>query len=119
MFKNWIREHKILASILLCGFALRVSSILWGVPILPYISRYHPDEPKVYSTIIRFPEVYLTTNVFQGYGTTVQFIIGLFSLPAKLILVKLLGLQKIYSIFVIVFSRFASVLAGTATIYLT
>ena len=109
MFKTWNGEHKILATILLFGFALRVSSILWGVPILPYISGYHPDEPKVYNTIIRFPGVYLTTGIFQGYGTTVQFSIGLFFLPAKLILVKWLGLQKAYSIFVIVLSRFVSV----------
>jgi hypothetical protein len=116
--KNWTREHKVLSLIMLCGFVLRVIPILWGIPILPFIDGYHPDEPKAYRTIIGFPGVYLTTNFFQGYGTTVQFIIGFFLLPLKLIFVKLLGLKGNYAIIVVVFSRFVSVLAGTATIYL-
>lgn len=117
--KNWIRDHKILSLIMLCGFVLRVIPILWGIPILPYIRGYHPDEPKAYNTIIQFPGVYLSTNFFQGYGTTVQFIIGFVLLPLKLVLVKLLSLKEHYAGIAIVFSRFMSVLAGTATIYLT
>ena len=116
--KNWTRENKILSLIMLCGLVLRVIPILWGIPILPYIGGYHPDEPKAYRTIINFPGIYLTTNFFQGYGTTVQFIIGFILLPLKLVLVKLLGLKGHYAVIAIVFSRFVSVLAGTATIYL-
>ena len=70
-----------------------------------YIRGYHPDEPKAYRTIINFPEVYLTTNFFQGYGTTVQFIVGLFLLPFKLIFVKLLGLKESYAGLVRLFSH--------------
>lgn len=116
--KKWILEHKILSLIMLCGLMLRIIPILWGIPILPYIGGYHPDEPKAFRTIINFPGIYLTTNFFQGYGTTVQFIIGCFLIPLKLIFVKLLGLKGHYAIIVVVFSRFVSVLAGTATIYL-
>jgi hypothetical protein len=116
--KNWVNEHKALTLILLFGLVLRVLPILWGIPILPYIGGYHPDEPKAYRTIISFPGIYLTTNFFQGYGTTVQFIIGFFLIPLKLIFVKLLGLKGHYAIIGVVFSRFVSILAGTSTIYL-
>jgi hypothetical protein len=115
---NWFRGHNILLLIMLCGLLLRVIPILWGIPIFPYIGGYHPDEPKVYNTIINFPGIYFTTNFFQGYGTTVQFILGFILLPLKLVLLKLLGLKGHYAVIAIVFSRFVSVLAGTATIYL-
>lgn len=117
--KQWIFDHKILCLIISFGFLLRVVSILWGIPISPYVRSFHPDEPKVYESVLKFPEIYLTAKPFPGYGTAVQYILGVFLMPLKLIISQILGLRHSYEIWVWIISRLASVFMGTATIYLS
>ncbi len=113
-FKN----NKFLLIILLLGLIVRLLPILWGVPINPYVKNYHPDEPKVYQSILNFPGIYFSTQTFMGYGTFIQYILGLMFLPLKL-LFKILGHQENYSIVVIVLSRFSNVVIGTISVCFT
>ena len=43
-----------LAGLLLVGFLMRLSGILWGVPLID-AGYYHPDEPKVIRGACSFP----------------------------------------------------------------
>lgn len=117
---NWkCGKHKYLFFILMLGCILRIVPISWGVPISPYIQNYHPDEPKVYSTILNFPEVYLNFNQSPVYGTCVQYVIGLLLFLPKLVISKLLHDGGLYFIMMLLASRLFSIMMGTATIYLT
>jgi len=111
-------KNKLLLIILLMGFILRVIPILWGVPINSYIHNYHADEPKVYDTILNFPGNYFSTQKFMGYGTFVQYTLGILLIPLKL-LFKVLAFQENYQIAVIILSRFFNVIMGTISIYFT
>ena len=87
MAKTDVREgttlDKYLGLVLLLGFALRIVPILWGVPVGQFVGEYHPDEGKVLVSILDFPDVYGTTTPFPGYGTSVQYIVGLLLIPVK------------------------------------
>jgi len=115
IIKSWIQEHKLLFVILILGFILRILPILWGVPLNPHVRGYHPDEPKSYRTILNFPSL---STPFKGYGTTVQYVLGVLLLPVKVFMVKLMGRHDAYAVIALVLSRLASVLLGTGTVYL-
>jgi Dolichyl-phosphate-mannose-protein mannosyltransferase len=115
---SWINENKILFSIIIIGFFLRFSTVFWGFPISPYVKQYHPDAPKVYSMTAAFPKVYFTDKRFLTYGTSISYTLGTALLPAKIIMVKLLGLDKYYKNLAWIISRFFSVACGVGTIYI-
>lgn len=127
-FKKWIIGHKLLLVTLLLGFILRIFPILWGVPLTPYtssyfhdsyISSYHPDEPKVLQSLVKFPSIVFTSQPFPGYGTTLQYILGILFLPAKLFFVKYMKLYTTYGLLSLILARIANVVIGTASIYFT
>ncbi len=101
------------------GFVLRAIPVLWGIPVNRYIWSYHPDEGKVLLSILKFPEIYWTTEPFPGYGTVVQYIIGSLLFPLKYFFFKSPDLFYEYYIIVSIFSRFVSIFLGTACIYIT
>lgn len=106
--------------ILILGFALRVVPILWGVPVSPFVRDYHPDEGKVLAAVLGFPEIYGTTGPFPGYGTSIQYLLGMILLPVKFALTGLSGhISPKYILAAKVSSRFANVLAGVLCVYLT
>jgi len=113
-----LRQNALLI-VLFSGFLLRLIPILWGIPVNPFIRSYHPDEAKVLNTILSFPEIYWTTKPFSGYGTAVQYILGVFLFPLKWLFIKSLHFPFEYFIIVSIFSRFASIILGTGCIYLT
>lgn len=118
MIRKWILDHKVLSAILIAGFVLRVIPVLWGIPFSPFVRSYHPDEPKVYASIVKFPGVYWSTEPFLAYGTSLQYTLGMLLLPVKAVLVKLLGQHHLYKTVVILSARLASVLMGTGTVLL-
>ncbi len=109
---------RILVVILLVGLCLRVACILWGVPVLPYHSSYHPDEPKVCKMTAEFPRVYLTDERFLMYGTVFPYTLGVLLLPLKMIVVALLGRADAYPTIAWIASRVGSVFCGVGTIVL-
>jgi 4-amino-4-deoxy-L-arabinose transferase-like glycosyltransferase len=113
-----LKSNKLLLIILLLSLIVRLLPIFWGVPISPYVKNYHPDEPKVYKSILNFPGIYFSTQTFMGYGTFIQYILGLMFLPLKLMF-KILGHQENYGIVVIVLSRFSNVVMGTISVWFT
>lgn len=112
-----LRENALFI-VLIIGFLLRVVPILWGIPIKPYIRSYHPDEGKVFNSIMGFPEIYWTTKPFSGYGTAVQYMLGALLIPLKFVLAQLLNLRFEYYITALIISRLTSIILGTGTIYL-
>jgi MFS family permease len=113
------RQRRTLAALLILGFSLRVAAILWGTPLVPYHTQFHPDEPKAYKITAGFPENYLTHDRFPAYGSTVAYPVGAALFPVKLLLTR--GLNRPDAFFTLAWlaSRLASVLYGTATIWLT
>lgn len=119
MLITWARNNRLLCVIIACGFLLRLTPILWGIQFASPMQVYHPDEPKVFSTIVNFPWVYFTTKPFPAYGTAVQYILGTILLPFKLILVKLYDNREMFNVLARIVSRLASVFLGTVAIYMT
>jgi dolichyl-phosphate-mannose-protein mannosyltransferase len=81
--RTWLfKPRNLLLLLLLLAFALRVSCILWGIPILPFTGRYHADEGVAYGHAFGFPGNYFTNPVFV-YGTTLPYLVATFVLPLK------------------------------------
>lgn len=119
MLRTFRWENSFLIIALFLGFFLRLIPILWGIPFEPYIQNCHPDEFKVFNSILNFPEIYWTTKPFAGYGTAVQYILGVFLYPVKWIFLSFPNLRNEYVIFAWIASRLASVFLGTGCIYVT
>ncbi len=79
-----VASQRILLAILLIGFALRVSTVLWGLPI-GFGGTFHPDEPKYLGPAIGLTRYYGTTRPFPMYGTSVQYTVGAALLPLKVL----------------------------------
>jgi len=114
--RTWIGEHRLLCLILLAAFVLRLAPILWGVPLRHEVRDFHPDEPKVYGALARFPEIYGTTKPFPGYGTAVQYLVGTVLLPLKAGVVWLAERPYAYRVLAQLASRMTSVLLGLGCI---
>jgi len=119
VFTEFIKSHKLLLTILLIGFIVRILPVFWGILNDPYESPYHPDEGKVLRSILNFPSIYFSNRTFMGYGTFIQYTLGFFFIPLKLIIHTILGFQDFYTVLIWLLSRFSNVLMGTATIYFT
>jgi hypothetical protein len=113
---SWIREHRLLCVILLAAFALRLAPILWGVPLRPEVRGFHPDEPKVFGALAAFPEIYGSTRPFSGYGTALQYLLGIVLLPLKAWVVWIGERPDEYKIMAQLASRLSSVLLGVGCI---
>lgn len=104
-----------LALILLIALILRVSTFLWGLPLLDeFADYYHPDEPKIIRGAFEFP-AHILENHDLRYPTFMHYFVGLAALPVKLLPVDP-GLQ-----FDLVYltGRTISLLFGLGTIVLT
>ena len=98
--------------IVVVGFLLRVSTILWGVPVLPFVGTYHPDEYSTYGHALYFPSRYGIETSFI-HGSTLPYLMAALLSPVKAMitfeqwdLVCRIGL------------RLLSVFAGTASLLL-
>ena len=67
----WIRGHKVLATLLVLGFMLRITNVTWGIPLSEFSSFYHGDEVKVWGSTVDFPENYLSSENYL-YGTAIN-----------------------------------------------
>ena len=74
-------EIRLLTLMVLFGFVLRVSTILWGTGILPYSGRYHPDETYTVEHAAEFPGNYGRDPNFLT-GSTVPYLVAALLLPA-------------------------------------
>jgi hypothetical protein len=69
------RHGRLLMAIFVAGLMLRASTILWGVPLLPYVGTYHPDERTTYEHALYFPGNYgVDTNFI--HGATVPYLMA-------------------------------------------
>src|SRR3989338_3743422 len=114
----WKHERTLLIAIVLVGFALRIATVLWGTPILPYHRSYHPDEPKLYKVTADFPRVYWTDQRTLVYGTAVSYTLGVLLLPVKAVFMAVPDLSQHYVTFVWLISRLLAVCLGTGTVWL-
>jgi len=105
-------EVRFLTLVVLFGFVLRVSTILWGTGILPYTGRYHPDEAYTVQHAAEFPENYGRDTNFLT-GSTVPYLVAVLLLPAKTVL----GPTR-WELACLLAMRLFSVLAGTGAILL-
>ena len=71
--RHWCGSNKLLLALLVSGTVLRTAPILWGLSLSDFQGAFHPDEAKVDGVTKGFPQVYLTTDQFRGYGTSIQY----------------------------------------------
>jgi hypothetical protein len=69
--RTWTYANPLLAAILLTGVLLRSANLLWGLPVTPYSTFFHPDEIKSWSSTVAFPDDYWSSTNFL-YGTALQ-----------------------------------------------
>src|SRR5882672_10569081 len=105
-------EMRLLTLVVLFGFVLRISTILWGTGILPYTGRYHPDEAYTVQHAAEFPGNYGRDTNFLT-GSTVPYLVAVLLLPAK----AMLGPTQ-WELACLLAMRLLSVLAGTGAILL-
>lgn len=105
-------ESRILMAVVLFGFLLRISTILWGTGMLPYSGRYHPDEAYTVKHAVDFPGNYGRDKNFLT-GSTVPYLVATVLLPAKPFVA-----QKHWELVCLLAMRLFSVLAGTGAILL-
>lgn len=107
---------KTLLAVLVVGFALRLAGIFWGTPLLdPLADFYHPDEGKIVNGAVGFPQ-HIMTNVQFTYTTFYPYLIGILSLPLRLIF----GQETFqYYCYTHLLGRICSVFIGTGTILAT
>ncbi len=111
-------QRPLLNGLLLLGLCLRVATIFWGTPFVPYARSFHPDEAKAYQMTANFPEVYFTDERFLPYGTAFSYTLGMVLWPVKAVLVYALDHPDWNLIAAWMAARLAGVLLGTATIVL-
>lgn len=105
-------EMRLLTLVVLFGFLLRVSTILWGTGVLPYSGRYHPDEAYTVKHAAEFPGNYGRDTNFLT-GSTVPYLVAVLLLPAK----PIVGPTQ-WELVCLLAMRLLSVLAGTGAILL-
>src|SRR5437773_279142 len=77
---GWAR-HPVTALVVV-GLALRLATLTWGMNLGPFSGWYHPDESKVWVSVVQFPRNYLTNRTFI-YGTALQYTVGTLLYPFK------------------------------------
>ena len=102
-----------LAGLLLVGFLMRLSGILWGIPLID-AGYYHPDEPKVIRGACSFPRDVVERTDLR-YPTFCHYSLGTLVLPLRAFF-AVTGHSPFRAVYLI--GRLLSVLAGTATILL-
>ncbi len=60
-------------ALLFIAFALRIATIAWGTPLLPFTHSFHPDEAKAYMMTAQFPGVYFNDQRYLQYGTAYNY----------------------------------------------
>ena len=110
--KVYGRENFFLLLLLFVGFFFRLSGIIWGLPLVKYMGFYHPDESKIIDGAYEFPS-HILTNLDFRYPTAFHYILGIISLPIKLLPYP----NNYYAIYTM--GRILSVIFGTATIFVT
>src|SRR6202521_2269322 len=105
-------EKRLLTLVILFGFLLRSSTILWGTGVLPYSGRYHPDEAYTVRHAVEFPGNYGRDQNFLT-GSTVPYLIAVVLLPGK----AMFSRQQ-WELVCLLAMRLFSVLAGTGAILL-
>ena len=112
--KDWI--FKTLLVVLGLGFLLRVAGIFWGTPLFdPLATFYHGDESKIVNGAVGFPQNILT-NIQFTYTTFYPHMIGILSLPLRMIF----GQESLqYYLYTHLLGRLCSVLVGAGTILAT
>src|ERR1700722_9284626 len=115
--------HKLLCAILLIGFAIRFSGLLWGFPLSATPSEnqsrgyYNADEPAVFQQAVDFPGNYLS-NTPYAYGSTIPYLVGMVCYPFKGLFVTRMNNPAAYELLVVVVFRLGSILAGCGSILL-
>ena len=78
-----LAADRILLAILAGSFCIRLSGILWGLPVFDELERiYHPDEPKVVRVAAEFPGS-IWSNTDLRYPTLYHHFLGILTLPLK------------------------------------
>lgn len=106
------RHSRLLIIIIVVGFLLRISTILWGVRVLPFDGNYHPDESSTYQHALYFPSRYGIETVFI-HGSTLPYLMAALLYPVK----ALVTFQQ-WDLVCRIGFRLVSVFAGTASILL-
>jgi len=111
--RSWIRSNLLLVTILLFAFALRISSITWGLQFGFSGWSFHPDEGKLILPALNFWEYYGTTKPYYLYGTSFQYTVGVLFLLTQGAM-ELVGMDLARNLaFGWLFCRFMVVLSGT------
>src|SRR5438552_470069 len=105
-------ERRLLMLVVILGFLLRVSTILWGTGVLPYSGRYHPDEAYTVLHAVEFPQNYGRDANFLT-GSTVPYLVAVVLLPGKAMFTR-----QQWEVVCLLAMRLFSVLAGTGAILL-
>jgi 4-amino-4-deoxy-L-arabinose transferase-like glycosyltransferase len=115
------RFRHVLLLILLFGFAVRFSSMFWGIGLFSFDHGvYHPDEPKVVNYVRNFPESFWTQEDFR-YPVGLHHALLALYLPLKRVAntgfaqsVVSGNTERLWAFLV---CRFGVVLIGTATVW--
>lgn len=119
-----IKTHSIFLGILVVGFLLRISGLLWGTPFLgPFEGYYHPDEWNIVRGAINFPQ-YVIDNRWLVYPTFFHTFLGILTFPLRFFFddFSFPSPEAVGSTFywvVTVVGRLCSVCAGMGAIVLT
>ena len=119
-----VKQHPVLAGILVMGFLLRISGVFWGTPFFgPFEGYYHPDEWNIIQGAIQFPN-HAVDNLRFVYPTFFHYFLGILTFPLRIFFEDFSSptLDTVGSNFywvVTVVGRLCSVLAGMGAIFLT
>jgi hypothetical protein len=104
--------------LLVAGFALRVATIFWALPLSPDSGFFHADEVKSWGSTVDFPGNYLTSQNYL-YGTAVQYSVGVLLLPVRAMMDSDEPQRhERYRLIAILVFRFCNILMSTAAIWL-
>jgi hypothetical protein len=115
--RTWIRSNPLLVTILIAAFALRVSTITWGLPF-GFSRQFHPDEMKYLHPALDFWGYFGTTKPFPMYGTSLQYTVGMMLWPIQWTGEQLEITWVQNQTFGWLFCRFVVVLLGTVGVFL-
>lgn len=115
------RARNALALLILFGFAVRFSSMFWGVGLFSFDhGYYHPDEPKVVNYVRNFPESFWTASDFR-YALATHHALLVLYLPLKWV-AEIPAIREALpgnadKLWAFLVCRFGVVLMGTATVW--
>ena len=113
---GWARHP--VAVLVAVALALRLATLTWGMSLGAASGWYHPDESKVWSSVVGFPHNYLTNPTFI-YGTALQYTIGTLLYPFKRLWAAGHSLLPIsYRQFAVLAIRLFHAMLGAATVAL-